>query len=67
MSGERDPELLHSALRSAHEKLCVAQVHVETDRHRMWLQDVLDTIERIGVFSCRDWSTYREPTTEDPS
>ena len=65
-----DIERLHSSLRSAHEKLCIAQVCL-ADRAvgRNALGKALSLIEQVGVLWCPDWSSYRLPTTEldDPS
>lgn len=64
MSGEQEhPERLCGALRSAHEKLCIAQTDVPDDVHRAALGEALHTIERVGVFWCSDWSRYTEPMT----
>jgi hypothetical protein len=52
-------------LRSAREKLCVAQTDVEWPSHRRDLQQCLDSIDRIGVFLYpAEWSKYANPTTE---
>lgn len=59
-------ETLCSNLRSAHEKLCVAQVHARWPGHRARLQEAIDIIEQVGSFSCPDWSKYRMPTVEEP-
>ena len=55
-------------LRSAREKLCVAQTNVEHYAHKQWLQDALDIIDRIGVMVCPDWSCFDEPSVrgEEP-
>lgn len=50
------------SLRSAREKLCVAQTDAEWPGHRSQLQECIDTIDRIGVFSCPDWSRFDVPT-----
>jgi hypothetical protein len=52
---------LCASLRSAREKLCVAQTDVEHASHRQWLQEALDHVDRIGVFCCPDWSRYNQP------
>lgn len=52
-------------LRSAREKLCIAQTDMEWPGHRTQIQFALDTIDRIGVFLYpTEWSKYAEPTTE---
>lgn len=56
------PERLCGALRSARESLCVAQTDAEWASHRQWLQEALDTIDRIGAFSCPSWSRFDLPT-----
>jgi hypothetical protein len=54
-----------AALRSAHEKLCIAQTDVKWPGHKQQLGEALKTIERIGVFYFADvWSEYQLPTTE---
>lgn len=50
------------SLRSAREKLCIAQTDVTEAAHRQSLQEALDTIDRLGVFYCADWSRFDEPT-----
>jgi hypothetical protein len=57
------PHDLCSALRSARERLSIAQTHAVWPGHRHDLQTCLDTVDRIGVFSCPDWSKYNVPTT----
>lgn len=61
-----DPDRLHASLRSAHEKLCVAQSALDSKLTgaRNALGHALTIIERVGVMQCPDWSTHRLPTTE---
>ena len=62
MSGDR----CLSALRSAHEKLCIAQTDLEWPGHREAIQRALTEIERVGVFLYPvEWSKHREPPLED--
>lgn len=52
-------------LRSAREKLCVAQTDMQWPGHRSQIQECIETIDRIGVFLYpHDWSRYDLPTTE---
>lgn len=50
------------SLRSAREKLCVAQTDLPHATHRTMLQEALDIIDRIGVLNCPDWSKHDLPT-----
>lgn len=52
------------SLRVAREKLCVAQTDAEWPGHRAQLQEALDIVDRVGAFSCPDWSKYDLPTTD---
>ena len=53
------------ALRSAHEKLCIAQTDMQWPGHRHDIGEALKTIERIGVFLYpTEWSAFMLPTTE---
>lgn len=56
------PHDLCSALRSARERLSIAQTHAVWPGHRHDLQTCLDTVDRIGVFSCPDWSKRLDGT-----
>lgn len=58
------PTDLCGALHHARESLCIAQTHAEWPGHRAELQHALDTIDRIGAFSCPQWSKYDLPATE---
>ena len=49
------------SLRSAREKLCVAQTDLPEQQHRDELQAALDTIDRLGVFYCPNWSRFDVP------
>jgi hypothetical protein len=59
-------ERLCSKLRVAREALCVAQTDCRWSSHRQWLQEALDSIDRIGVFSCPTWSRYNDPEVGAP-
>jgi len=39
----------------------VAQVEVAYPQHREQLQAALDTIDRLGLFYCVDWSKHNVP------
>lgn len=55
-------------LRSAREKLCVAQTDMEWPSHRTAIGEAITTIDRVGVWYCgADWSNYNLPTTEEPT
>lgn len=60
------PTNLCGGLRVAREALCVASTHAEWPGHQAALQECLDTIDRIGVFSCPEWSKYAVPELPDP-
>lgn len=61
------PTDLCGALRGARERLCIAQTHAEWPGHRDQLGEAIDTVDRIGVFSCPDWSKYDVPDVEEPT
>lgn len=52
-------------LRIAREELCIAQTDVTRPLHRMDLQTALDAIDRVGVFTCPDWSKHNLPSVND--
>lgn len=55
---------LCASLRSAREKLCIAQTDTPEEIHRDMLQLALDVIDRLGVFYCPTWSKHDLPATE---
>lgn len=54
-------ERICPSLRVARERLCVAQTDVKWPSQRAELQQAIDTIDRLGVFYCPDWSRWNEP------
>lgn len=53
------------SLRSAREKLCVAQTEMAWPGHRAQIGEAIATIDRIGIWYCgADWSKHNLPTTE---
>lgn len=59
------PTDLCGALRGARERLCIAQTHAEWPSHRDQLGEAIKTVDRIGTFSCPDWSKYDVPDIGD--
>lgn len=54
-------------LKGARERLARAQVSVQNDQERRWIQDALDIVDRVGVLECPGWSKFDEPTVSDDS
>lgn len=55
------------ALRTAHEKLCIAQAGLDNRPLSDALSRALAEIERVGVLLYPvEWSKHREPTIDDP-
>jgi hypothetical protein len=53
------------SLRSAREKLCVAQTDLKSAYFSRLLQDAIDIVDRVGVYLYpTEWSSHNDPATE---